>query len=86
MDSYVLPQFISTNGLTLSLLSDNTKVVTIEEQTLTPVAIGSSVVAMETVKGIDDRFEQLPGRLPAPDHHQLLRAGCHHPGRGRLRC
>ena len=60
MDSYVLPQFISTNGLTLSLLSDNTKVVTIEEQTLTPVAIGSSVVAMETVKGIDDRFEITP--------------------------
>ena len=32
------------------------------------------------------RSVQLSGRLPAPDHHQLLRAGCHHPGRGRLRC
>ena len=28
---------------------------------------------------------QLSGRLSAPDHHQLLRAGCHHSGRGRLR-
>ena len=25
---------------------------------------------------------QFSGRLPAPDHHQLLRAGRDHPGRG----
>ena len=28
---------------------------------------------------------QFSGRLSAPDHHQLLRAGCDHSGRGRLR-
>ncbi len=28
---------------------------------------------------------QFAGRLPAPDHHQLLRAGRDHSGRGRLR-
>ena len=28
---------------------------------------------------------QFSGRLPAPDHHQLLRAGRDHSGRGRLR-
>ncbi len=59
-EGYVLPEFVSANGLTLSFLSDNTKAVTVEEQTLTPVAVGSSVVAMQTANGISDRFEVTP--------------------------
>ena len=55
-DTYSLPQFVSTNGLTLTFQSDNADVITIEDLTLTPVAFGSAAVTMEMATGMSDKF------------------------------